>query len=215
MKMVRSDLASSAASCSRSTPRRASATSFSSPPPTAWARTSSRAPSTRTSSTSSSRRLEPGHRAVLRRTLGSKEIKMVYVEGGARKTDAQRPTTPKADRARFCLSDDEVLTLAGYAVHDRTALQPQAGRPTRWTWSGPRTASTASSTWCRHVPRPWPRSTRRNIARGTTCSKARGEMLVDRPRGRRRGSAAGAARRDPSRAASSPSSSPARCWSPT
>src|SRR5579883_3026463 len=44
-----------------------------------------------------------GHRAVLRRSLGSKKIKMVYAEGNERATTCNIPT-PQSDRARFCLS---------------------------------------------------------------------------------------------------------------
>ncbi len=43
-----------------------------------------------------------GHRAVLRRLLGDKEVKMVYVEGGTTHTTRNVPT-PKADRERFCI----------------------------------------------------------------------------------------------------------------
>ena len=56
-----------------------------------------------------------GHRAVLRRLLGDKAVKMVFVEGGTKHTTRNVPT-PRADRARFCLSDDDVLELAGAAM---------------------------------------------------------------------------------------------------
>jgi pyruvate,water dikinase len=49
-----------------------------------------------------------GHRAVLRRRLGDKAVKMVFVEGGAKQTTRNVPT-PKADRARFCIGDDDAL----------------------------------------------------------------------------------------------------------
>jgi len=72
--------------------------------------------------------LEDGYRKVLRRTLGSKEIKMVYSEGGARQTTRNIPT-PKIDRQRFCISDDEVLTLADYAVKVEKHYSRKAGHP--------------------------------------------------------------------------------------
>ncbi|ACJ00915.1 phosphoenolpyruvate synthase [Rhodospirillum centenum] len=56
-----------------------------------------------------------GHRAVLRRVLGEKQMKMVYAQGRTREPVVNRPT-PKADRQRFCLTDEQVLTLADYAI---------------------------------------------------------------------------------------------------
>lgn len=56
-----------------------------------------------------------GHRAVLRRRLGEKAVKMVYAPSGEVPPTINVPT-PQPDRARFCLSDAEVLTLAGYAI---------------------------------------------------------------------------------------------------
>lgn len=55
-----------------------------------------------------------GHRAVLRRLIGDKAVKMVFVEGGTKQTTRNIPA-PKADRARFCITDEDVLELAGYA----------------------------------------------------------------------------------------------------
>lgn len=71
-----------------------------------------------------------GHRAVLRRSLGDKAIRMVLAEGGTRHTTRNVPT-PKADRARFCVSDDEVLELAGYAL----AIENHYGRPMDMEWA--------------------------------------------------------------------------------
>ncbi len=56
-----------------------------------------------------------GHRTVLRRLLGDKAVKMVFAEGGTRHTTRNIPT-PKADRERYCLTDPEVLELAGHAI---------------------------------------------------------------------------------------------------
>jgi len=69
-----------------------------------------------------------GHRAVLRRTLGAKEIKMVYAQGGSRLATRDVPT-PKADQARFCLADEEVLTLAGWAIEVERHYSAKAGMP--------------------------------------------------------------------------------------
>jgi pyruvate,water dikinase len=56
-----------------------------------------------------------GHRAVLRRLLGDKAIKMIFAEGGTRHTTRNIPV-PDADRERYCLTDAEVLQLAGHAI---------------------------------------------------------------------------------------------------
>jgi pyruvate, water dikinase len=46
----------------------------------------------------------------------SKKIKMVYTEGGTGEATGN-VATPQADCERFCLTDDEILTLADYAIH--------------------------------------------------------------------------------------------------
>jgi pyruvate, water dikinase len=71
---------------------------------------------------------ETGHRAVLRRALGSKKIKMVYAAGGGRETTRNIPT-PNAERERFCVNDDEVLTLADYAIKVEKHYSAKAGKP--------------------------------------------------------------------------------------
>ncbi|MFQ5642611.1 MAG: phosphoenolpyruvate synthase [Thiogranum sp.] len=58
---------------------------------------------------------EQGHRVVLRRTLGSKKLKMIYGRGGTRHA-VRNVTTSPGERARFCISDDEALVLADYAI---------------------------------------------------------------------------------------------------
>ena len=70
------------------------------------------------------------HRAVLRRLLGDKGVKMIFVEGGTKSTVRNVPT-PKADRARFCLSDAEVLELADSAV----VIEAHYGRPMDMEWA--------------------------------------------------------------------------------
>jgi pyruvate,water dikinase len=71
---------------------------------------------------------EAGRRAVLRRVLGSKKVKMVYAEGGSRLTTRNVPTSG-AERERFCLSDAEVLTLADYAIKVEKHYSAKAGKP--------------------------------------------------------------------------------------
>jgi pyruvate, water dikinase len=68
-----------------------------------------------------------GARAVLRRTLGSKKVKMVYREGGTREATRNVPT-PQAERERFCIGDEDVLTLADYAIEIERHYSRKAGR---------------------------------------------------------------------------------------
>jgi pyruvate, water dikinase len=56
-----------------------------------------------------------GHRAVLRRSLGQKQMTMTLATGHTGATTRDAPTSPEL-RARFCLTDEEVLDLAGHAM---------------------------------------------------------------------------------------------------
>lgn len=58
--------------------------------------------------------LAAGFRPILQRKLGSKEFKLVYDVGGGKMT--KNVPVPPDDRARFAISDDEILTLARWAV---------------------------------------------------------------------------------------------------
>ncbi len=79
---------------------------------------------------------EQGHRAVLRRSLGSKKIKMVYAGGGAKEMTRNVPV-PEADRRRFCLDDEDVLTLADYAIKVERHYSAKAGheKPMDMEWA--------------------------------------------------------------------------------
>ncbi len=71
--------------------------------------------------------LAQGHRPIVRRQLGSKQIKMIYGEGGER---THTLDVADAERRRFCLSDDEVLELARMGV----AIEAHYGRPMDIEW---------------------------------------------------------------------------------
>lgn len=58
--------------------------------------------------------LRAGQSPILRRTLGGKAIKMIYGSGGAARTITV--DVPQQDRQRFCLSDDDILTLSKQAL---------------------------------------------------------------------------------------------------
>ncbi|RMD60908.1 MAG: phosphoenolpyruvate synthase, partial [Alphaproteobacteria bacterium] len=69
-----------------------------------------------------------GYRAVLRRRLGEKQVKMIYARGRTREATRNVPT-PRAERERFCIGDDEVLTLADYAITIEDHYSAGAGQP--------------------------------------------------------------------------------------
>ena len=78
-----------------------------------------------------------GHRCVLRRRLGRKQIRMVYASGRATREPVVNQPTPPADRARWCLSDADVLELAGAAIQIEDHYSRRAGvwRPMDIEWA--------------------------------------------------------------------------------
>ena len=70
--------------------------------------------------------LEAGLRAVLRRTLGTKAIKTVYAPTESAAT-TETVDVARDDRDRFCLTDDQVLTLADVAVTVERYTSEKAG----------------------------------------------------------------------------------------
>jgi pyruvate,water dikinase len=68
--------------------------------------------------------LATGHRAIIGRRLGTKEVRLVYA-GGSKGTRSE--PTPAEDRARFCLPDDDVLQLARWAVAIEEHYSARAG----------------------------------------------------------------------------------------
>ena len=74
--------------------------------------------------------LAQGHRAVLRRLLGDKAVKMVFVDGSTKATTRNIPT-PREDRGRFCIDDADVLELAESAV----TIESHYGRPMDMEWA--------------------------------------------------------------------------------
>jgi pyruvate,water dikinase len=73
---------------------------------------------------------ESGIRAVLRRRLGAKELRMIFADtAGDRTTENVRTT--QADRDRYCISDTEVLELAGHAI----AIERHFGFPMDIEWA--------------------------------------------------------------------------------
>ncbi len=75
--------------------------------------------------------LEHGRPAVLRRTLGSKLIKMVYGETASAGKSVRTVEVPEGDRSRFCISDEEILELSRQAV----TIERHYGRPMDIEWA--------------------------------------------------------------------------------
>lgn len=69
-----------------------------------------------------------GRRSVLRRKLGSKEIRMVYSKAAGRETTRNVPT-PLDDQRRYCLADADVLVLADATMRIEAHYSARAGRP--------------------------------------------------------------------------------------
>ena len=70
-----------------------------------------------------------GYRAVLSRSLGGKEVRLVYARGHGDASTRNVPTQ-RAERERFCLTDAEVLELADYAIRIEDHYSQLAGHPT-------------------------------------------------------------------------------------
>ena len=70
-----------------------------------------------------------GYRAVLSRSLGGKQLRLVYARGHGDASTRNVPTH-RAERERFCLADAEVLELADYAIRIEDHYSKLAGQPT-------------------------------------------------------------------------------------
>ncbi len=74
--------------------------------------------------------LEKGKPAILRRTLGAKQSRMVYAPAGSAERVKIEPV-PTADANRFCLSDEEIHALARQAL----VIERHYGRPMDIEWA--------------------------------------------------------------------------------
>ncbi len=77
-----------------------------------------------------------GFRPIIRKSLGSKQIKMIY-GSGKEKSLTKNVEVPLEDRKRFCISDDEALKLADYAIKIEDYYSQKAGqfRPMDIEWA--------------------------------------------------------------------------------
>jgi len=70
--------------------------------------------------------LKQGYKPILQKKLGSKEIKMIYAAGGADKSTEIVPTIQE-ERDRFCIAEEEVLTLARWTAIIEDHYSQKAG----------------------------------------------------------------------------------------
>lgn len=79
---------------------------------------------------------EQGYRSVLRRSLGSKKIKMIYSDGSTREA-TKNIVTSVEERNHYCISDQDALTLADYAIKIEKHYSTKAGqtRPMDMEWA--------------------------------------------------------------------------------
>ncbi|WP_168428226.1 phosphoenolpyruvate synthase [Erwinia amylovora] len=75
--------------------------------------------------------LAGGRPAIVRRTMGSKKIRMVYADSQQHGEQVRIEDVPQADRDRFCLSDKEVEALALQAVQ----IEKHYQRPMDIEWA--------------------------------------------------------------------------------
>jgi pyruvate,water dikinase len=71
--------------------------------------------------------LKEGFRPIIKKKRGSKEIKMIYGRGDSRVL-TRNVDVPEADRRSYCITDDEILQLAGYAVTIEDHYSGKRGR---------------------------------------------------------------------------------------
>ncbi|MGL4845526.1 MAG: phosphoenolpyruvate synthase [Aeromonas veronii] len=75
--------------------------------------------------------LKGGRPAVVRKTLGSKLIKMTYSDDAGHGRQVKIVDTNEAERSRFCISDEEVMALAKQAL----IIEQHYGRPMDIEWA--------------------------------------------------------------------------------
>jgi pyruvate,water dikinase len=79
----------------------------------------------------SKRAMQSGHRAILRRNIGSKAIKMIYGEDASAGHSVNTVEVDEADRQQFCIDDAEVKELAKQAL----IIENHYGHPMDIEWA--------------------------------------------------------------------------------
>lgn len=73
-------------------------------------------------------KLKEGFRSIVKRKIGTKQLRMIYSGHGTR-TTTNTETRPE-ERSQLCLSDDEALLLADWAVKIEKHYSERYGKPT-------------------------------------------------------------------------------------
>jgi len=71
---------------------------------------------------------EQGYRTVLSRHLGDKQVTMTYAKQGS-KENVENTDTPDELKQHYCIGDDDILTLADFAIKTEKHYSAVAGRP--------------------------------------------------------------------------------------
>jgi pyruvate,water dikinase len=81
--------------------------------------------------------LETGHQPILKRHIGSKEVRMVYGDDSSAGLSTHNIPVALNEQHSFCISDEDVLTLAKYAVIIEKHYSNKAGkdRPMDIEWA--------------------------------------------------------------------------------
>ncbi len=83
--------------------------------------------------------LKTGHRPILQKTVGTKEFKLIHDVGGGKMV--KNVPVPAGDRARFAITDEEILQLARWACLIEDHYTGKRGEPTpmdiEWAKDGP------------------------------------------------------------------------------
>jgi pyruvate,water dikinase len=79
--------------------------------------------------------LQQGYRPILQKRLGSKEFKLIYDVGGSKMV--KNVPVPPDDRARFAITDDDILTLARWAcvIEDHYRATRGVASPMDMEWA--------------------------------------------------------------------------------
>lgn len=68
-----------------------------------------------------------GNRPIIKRQLGDKDVKMIYASDNAAGLSTRNIHVQQQERNKFCLTDDDVLELADYAIKIEQHYSTQAG----------------------------------------------------------------------------------------
>jgi pyruvate,water dikinase len=77
-----------------------------------------------------------GFRPIIKKSLGAKQMRLIYGQG-EEKALTKNIEVPEVERKRFCISDDDVLKLADYAIKIEDYYSQKAGtyRPMDVEWA--------------------------------------------------------------------------------